>query len=175
MTQQTSPAVIEQMLIEHASKHGPLFIEDIEDLFSALRAAPAIEGEPVAWRYRDAWGRWAYCEALDNKAGPTVITEKQPLYLYAHHPGGAVTDAAREWQPIETAPKDGTDILAYGRAEYDGTLYAKGRHVCWWEGDAITGFWSGRDATCDYRVTHWMPLPPPPAALQSTTDGEDGK
>jgi hypothetical protein len=35
---------------------------------------------PVAWRYRDAWGRWAYCEAIDNINGPTVITEKQALY-----------------------------------------------------------------------------------------------
>lgn len=66
------------------------------------------------------------------------------------------------WQPIETAPKDGTEILAFGRAEYERTLYAKGHHVCWWEGQQETGYWSGRDGDCDYRITHWMPLPPPP-------------
>lgn len=34
---------LEQTLIEHASKHGPLFIEHIEDLFSALRGAALKE------------------------------------------------------------------------------------------------------------------------------------
>lgn len=53
---------------------------------AALARADAIlaalaPGEPAAWRYRDAWGKWAYCHAVDNVNGPTVITEKQALYL----------------------------------------------------------------------------------------------
>lgn len=61
-----------------------------------------------------------------------------------------------EWQPIETAPRDGTPFLGY---------WAGGKHDCsfraikwhkenWWETNE------------DYRTSepsHWMPLPEPPA------------
>lgn len=57
-----------------------LRVSDLRTILAALTAPAADGGEPVAWRYRDAWGRWAYCEPLDNEAGPNVITEKQALY-----------------------------------------------------------------------------------------------
>jgi hypothetical protein len=62
------------------------------------------------------------------------------------------------WQPIETAPKDGTQILAFAheRRGYFGVAQ-------WAEAqpafkDVAGWFW-------DYaiRPTHWMPLPAPPA------------
>lgn len=54
------------------------------------------------------------------------------------------------WQPIDTAPKDGTDILAY---------LGKGRVgvVCWW--DSPPGWYSMKSAE---QPTHWKPLPAPP-------------
>ncbi len=59
------------------------------------------------------------------------------------------------WQPIETAPKDGTIILGY---------WLGGKHDC-----AIhaTKFWVGRwwEPNEDYpqsEPTHWMPLPAAP-------------
>lgn len=71
-----------------------------------------------------------------------------------------------EWQPIETAPKDGTKILIYVLGE---------PIVCWWAkpgqyGDDVTGGWFAdhyHDMYCYdpefYTPTHWQPLPPPPA------------
>lgn len=65
-----------------------------------------------------------------------------------------------QWQPIETAPKDGTFVQLYDdRYKHSPSSYlmAKYDHGIWWgqmtpSGKAI--IW--RDAT------HWMPLPPPP-------------
>jgi hypothetical protein len=56
------------------------------------------------------------------------------------------------WQPIETAPKDGTPILAY-----DGGIW-----VAWWfvTNERIKG-WATLDHVID-DPTHWMPLPDPP-------------
>jgi Protein of unknown function (DUF551) len=63
-----------------------------------------------------------------------------------------------EWQPIETAPKDGTRILAYGRCGFDDISGIA--TVAW-----IYEKWvcDPNEATeYDYeecQVTHWMPLP----------------
>ena len=66
-----------------------------------------------------------------------------------------------EWLPIETAPKDGTSILAYTG---DGYTYPL---VCacafddglWWPDT-----WESPDDPL--HPTHWMPLPPPPKATE---------
>lgn len=72
-----------------------------------------------------------------------------------------------EWQPIETAPKDGTKILAYDEGiiltawTNDANEYQGGR-------GGPAGWFSGqyRDHWGDYPVldtpTHWMPIPAPP-------------
>ncbi len=79
-----------------------------------------------------------------------------------------------QWQPIETAPKDGTRVLAvdgdgvistavylqdwsesmvFIRAERDGDVFKKKvEEVGYWHMDA--------DDACG--ATHWMPLPAPP-------------
>lgn len=80
---------------------------------------------------------------------------RQGLHDYRTY--AAIAEAMR-WQPIETAPKDGTSML-----------------LCRWDDNEqdvlpiVSGFWSrlsevwfaemvGRNVT----PTHWMPLPPPP-------------
>lgn len=61
-----------------------------------------------------------------------------------------------EWQPIETAPKDGTRILMFHPRD-DGDVNIR---MAWWVVDRFGGHgwsfpsWSG--------PTHWMPLPEPP-------------
>lgn len=70
-----------------------------------------------------------------------------------------------EWQPIETAPKDGTRVLL-GRAEWveigrwlaNSRAY-RGAPLGTWMDDADNGGPEGHDWP-----THWMPLPPPPAS-----------
>jgi len=64
------------------------------------------------------------------------------------------------WHPIETAPKDGTQILAYARDEYGINYYgvAEWAEARDWMPRSVAGwFW-----TYAIRPTHWMPLPDPP-------------
>lgn len=68
------------------------------------------------------------------------------------------------WQPIETAPRDGTSVLLFLDQSYSSVT----RHLIyigWAEG--IDEFGSIRweaeaDVECGLNPTHWMPLPEPP-------------
>jgi hypothetical protein len=66
-----------------------------------------------------------------------------------------------QWQPIETAPKDGTRILAYCPNHPDvGSI----TRVTWWrqakDGHGFIGW--GEFNEQYWPPTHWMPLPAPP-------------
>lgn len=73
------------------------------------------------------------------------------------------------WQPISTAPKDGTKILTYApvipphKNSFGGDPTAKiiinYRRKA--EGGDRHEWWNSR---FDQQPTHWMPLPSPPAA-----------
>lgn len=74
---------------------------------------------------------------------------------------------APAWQPITTAPKDGTEILVrcQNRAGLPGTVVA---HFCSWVEDhppiaETFYFWDGVQFKEAVKPTHWMPLPDPPA------------
>lgn len=58
-----------------------------------------------------------------------------------------------DWQPIETAPRDGTSVLCWSSV-YDAPVVAKG--------GADGTFWEG-DWEYEVRATHWQPLPDPPS------------
>jgi len=76
-----------------------------------------------------------------------------------------------EWQPIETAPKNGTRIFGWNDNSYGSEPY-----ICWFGRDDNTpddGLeeWLSGDGD-DFSVgsyftpctpTHWMPLPPTPS------------
>lgn len=70
-----------------------------------------------------------------------------------------------EWQPIETAPKDGTYLLLrfdgpFNDSESPGVAVGKAidRDTGWW----LTCIWAA--STAHRRPTGWMPLP---AALRA--------
>ena len=71
------------------------------------------------------------------------------------------------WQPIETAPRDGTEILmtngvnvSSGQwfSEYGGTYDQEGAP----NGDGCDDGWSDWSGGMQPDPTHWMPLPSPP-------------
>ncbi|GJE54809.1 hypothetical protein FV217_13330 [Methylobacterium sp. WL9] len=65
------------------------------------------------------------------------------------------------WQPIKTAPRDGTRVLVASGEKVNGI----GRYInrpgeVFWEMDSGTLILLG--------ATHWMPLPPPPPKAKSS-------
>lgn len=83
--------------------------------------------------------------------------------------------AAPQWQPIETAPKDGKPIVAVHHRYYSDW------HVVWWQpefedfisscremtmapGYTINGKTRELHSPVTHSLTHWMPLPEPPDA-----------
>ena len=72
------------------------------------------------------------------------------------------TAQAEGWRPIETAPRDGTGVLA--------NTAGLGRVVAYWHDEESqwgTGLgYLDRDAP-----THWMPIPLPPASAEGVEHG----
>ena len=64
-----------------------------------------------------------------------------------------------EWQPIETAPKDGTVVLIYSPA--DGVMSS---HLHWGNWQGMVWRSVGHVDFERSKPTHWMPLPAPPKA-----------
>lgn len=68
------------------------------------------------------------------------------------------------WQPIETAPLDGTEVVLFYPHMSNGLVTAgyyhraDFHHEPYWYADLVNGGASP--------PTHWMPLPPPPPTDQ---------
>lgn len=119
----------------------------------------AVEAVAMAlWEAQCAhWGH--YRESLPDLCAWDDLSESKQRELFGE--AQAALAAARPlimeeaWQPIETAPRDGTWVLTWGS---DGHGMAK----CFPVPDIQPTGW-GPD------ITHWQPLPAPPPAAK--TDG----
>ncbi len=58
-----------------------------------------------------------------------------------------------EWQPIETVPKNGIDVLTYNQRGGICIAYQSGAEAVWC---------SSYSDEVIINPTHWMPLPEPP-------------
>ena len=74
----------------------------------------------------------------------------------------AALKAENEWQPIETAPKDGSHFI--GAEFYDDKWWYE---EIWWSYS-----WEFSGGNFVTRPTHWMPLPKPPAIDAARQQGE---
>lgn len=66
-----------------------------------------------------------------------------------------------KWQPISTAPKDGTSILIF-EADQGATGTVR---VARWRDDTIPMGWTGSEQ----EPSHWLPLPQPPSQAMSVS------
>lgn len=93
---------------------------------------------------------------------------KSPIPLYAAPPA----ETMRTWQPIETAPKDGTRVWIYVPefepneyvAEFGSTADLPKDHEDYWEGWVFADEILINHCSDELEPTHWMPLPFPPDA-----------
>ena len=85
-----------------------------------------------------------------------------------------MTPRPQEWQPIATAPRDGTWILLaggginYGWDGGDAPPCVAGQFTTYLNGGTVDGHWKFAWYDGGYYgeyedPTHWMPLPAPPA------------
>lgn len=82
--------------------------------------------------------------------------------LAAHRDTLLAQVRAAEWRDIATAPQDGTPVIVcagdiVGEARYIGE---DGDEGWWWAGTDPGDYHASR---IDVPVSHWQPLPPPPA------------
>lgn len=71
------------------------------------------------------------------------------------------------WQPIETAPKDGTHFLGYGAPAYSSPGIAETYADEDYLGELYWVLFIRNDAETDcWEPTHWMPLPEPPSVTE---------
>jgi hypothetical protein len=143
---------------------------------------------------RDAIRSEAHRDALEKAASVAWCHYMDACKKYLVHPANynefsaasairATMDnepAPTGWQPIETAPTDGTPILLfekYSSCPFVGSYLPRAK--CWTvshEHVNAEGGWEGAnvvDDICQELITHWMPLPPAPTELQGMWDASD--
>ena len=148
-----------------------------ENAVSAQLKAERVE--PVAWGAFYFGGKnngdlYAQCKTkaeIDayigqiHQSNDSITLRSAPLYTTP--PAAAVSEP---WQPIETAPEDGTEILmtngvdvSSGQwfSEYGGTFDQDGAP----NGDEIDAGWMDWSGGMQPEPTHWMPLPPAPSGV----------
>jgi hypothetical protein len=83
--------------------------------------------------------------------------------------------AAQGWQPIETAPKDGTPVdlfSQYGRRWCNYRWDKQIRRGMWSDAAYAHRVWHDRPCMYEASVTHWMPIPSAP--VSGSTEAANG-
>jgi hypothetical protein len=94
------------------------------------------------------------CAAIDDPACDLTLTAVECIKKLK---------AENEWQPIETAPKDNAVFLAWRKHATHPLMVRYEPSYDWF---------ANYDGEHVYDLTHWMPLPKPPARYAAILQGE---
>lgn len=92
--------------------------------------------------------------------GNTILTALEMVRELTQDDESSLMAKANVWQPIETAPKDGTRFLAYRKSIYPVVCFWNEKHL----GTREWGFHPLENPT------HWMPLPTLPECSVKNMD-----
>jgi hypothetical protein len=107
------------------------------------------------------WIDYVYGRRLNGVEVSQVVEEIRVWCGASDQIGTPLVAQQPTWQPIETAPKDGSPICAGMMHPFWGWVWGR----CRWHVDKnepYGGYFSGDGL----QPTHWMPLPSPPSALK---------
>jgi len=124
------------------------------------RVGPALE----EWFAKTEWVRKTIQPTELGKHIADVLRERLAAQS-SQDEAARASSAAAQWLPIETAPKDGTEILGHTDV---------GALVLYW--DTLSDNperWSDGMSRYHRIPTHWMPLPAPPAEPADTGEAPD--
>lgn len=106
---------------------------------------------------------WA---SVNSKPGQYSFTGGEIIFSCEADLQQFVQSVIPQWQPIETAPKDGTEILGWN-ADRESQEPVSWNNRDYWcstlyyllnDGDSVYGY--------DLNITHWMPLQTGPQATK---------
>lgn len=99
--------------------------------------------------------RYSDCSAQDAERGAPHAYRA----MLAAAPARVLSE--EDWQPIATAPKDGTEVLGYLPVAKKARVVLWRRH--WEQWQMVPGYYAAKP-------THWQPLPKPPALAALSVD-----
>lgn len=166
-------------------KSEKLTVKDIRDILNAMRNGIALSAgaEPVAHGVFNKNGDLLYLSASKEAADLIKKWEGDSIKpLYAAPPAPDV-DFTQGWQPIETAPVNGPNFIAWvidliDEYDEDDRLIQRGKRV----GSAVVAqcvsFTGGRGEVVEVpwkfvtgrQYTHWMPLPASPCSNKGVAE-----
>lgn len=151
-----------------------------------IALAPAMAEELVALRSQnDALMRERTSMIATHRENRALAEKRHAAELAALRARVAELEAGQDWQPIETAPKDGTEVIIFNprwsyapKAKWDLIDGDEGCFGAWVLED---DFWSpgvdngalgwAEDIEDGNMPTVWCPLPTPPASQEGQADG----
>lgn len=110
------------------------------------------EAEPVNYSPFDGWH--CRCKRCDLEGNEWLDAATAVRAWNRRVPPVAVQEERDAWQPIETVPASADDVLVLTRRNKIKVETGHYARNCWLSDDE------------DCLFTHWMPAPPPPAAMK---------
>ncbi len=85
-------------------------------------------------------------------------------YQLAKASYNAIKDLIPQWQPIESAPRDGSEVYVWVTGNGNYKTEARFLNNKWhdYRVDNSSGYGQMEWSPIDGNITHWMPLPQPP-------------
>ena len=125
--------------------------EPTQAQIEAAASVIAAQTWSYAWKGLDDRDRSAEVDDLIYAHGMKFVGGKPGFRRVARAAIAAAEAAA--WQPISTAPRDGTHFLSWNGYRVE---------ECWWVATVESSHWSA------WKPTHWRPLPAPPITPPET-------